>query len=925
MKLLAWFSSKLVAWVLPRPRLVLIAALLSVAASLWLTTTRLGVRTEQLELISPRLPLIARSRVLDQFDFHGKTTFTLVIKAPSQDRAIEFMKAIVSKIHADPKHFQDVFYRVDPDKFKKWLLYYLDEKDLAQVRDTVRQNSWLVKKLAEDPDLLNFFKLVNEDMTSKMVGQLFTGFLDEKEPSAKTGKPMDLEFMIKVLQGFSQYLSGNPEYVSPWASFFKTGSWDLHKEGYLWQGKKKLLVAEVMPSKVLGEVSKTLGSLEQLRTDIRQLQASGFSDVKAGVTGQEALNDDQMLTAMADMTKATWVSLLGVILVMAVFLRGFRHPIIIAISLLAGLCWTFGWTTLFIGHLNILSIVFAPMLCGLGVDYGIHWFARFEEERSFSEGTRPTIIKEVMSKSGPGIMLAGVSTAISFLPFILTGFRGLMELGMITGMGILFIVIADFTVLPALTCYLASAGPTRGRAKGDGKKRYLLRLGPRGARAILAAALILSVVGSISAYHVRFNLNPMRLQSKSSESVHWEKVIVENADRSILSAAIITNSAKKVETQSEKFKALPTVADVDNVFTLLPEDQQAKIPILRSIARIVPGLHSSLANLSGATLDPPPAEEAAYESSLIDVLERINFKMQPQQASEWGASRPEVDQMTTVGTLIGSILHSLHKGPSDESQRLSQYRDRFSKDLVNQWSIISSGSSASPMTIGDIPAQLRDQFYQHGRYVIRIYPRGSIWNEGTLTRFVRSLQSVNPDVLGDPINLYVFSSAFKKASIEASVFALIAIALLLLFTFKSLRLMLISLVPLMVGSIWTVGIMVVAGFDFNLANSIFMPLVVGAGVEYGVIILYRWKEGQERAGRLPFSTGKGIILAALTTTIGFGALMISKNMGIFSLGFVAWAGSICVLLAALLILPSILSFMKNPAPVLDVEVKNARR
>ena len=140
---------------------------------------------------------------------------------------------------------------------------------------------------------------------------------------------------------------------------------------------------------------------------------------------------------MEDMTTATWVSMLGVLLIMVLFLRGFRHPLIILISLAVGLCWTFGWTALFIGHLNILSIVFAPMLCGLGVDYAIHWYARYEEERDVSDGNRLAIIKRVMSKSGPGIMLAGLSTAFSFLPFILTGFRGLMELGMITGMGIL--------------------------------------------------------------------------------------------------------------------------------------------------------------------------------------------------------------------------------------------------------------------------------------------------------------------------------------------------------------------------------------------------------------------------------------------------------------------------------------------------------
>ncbi len=933
MNLLTRFSKDLVAWVLPRPRFILAAALLSVIVSLWLAAVRLEVRTEQLELISPRHPLIAKTEMLDEFNFHGKTTFALVVRGPTQDRAIEFMNAIVSKIHADPEHFQNIFYRINPDEFRKWLLYYLDKAELVSVRNTLEKNSVLVHKMADDPGLLNFFKLVNQDMASRMVGEFFTGFLDEEaspEGPGKDTKPLDLEFLIKVLDGFSGYLSSTQKYVSPWSSFFKSGAWDLEKEGYLWEGKKKLLMAEVMPGKVSGQVSKTLGSLSQLRNYIHALETSGFSDCEAGVTGQEALSDDEMQTAMADMTNATWISILGVMLVMVLFLRGFRHPLIITLSLAAGLCWTFGWTAVFIGHLNILSIVFAPMLCGLGVDYAIHWFARFEEERDLYDGTRSAVIKRVMDKSGPGIMLAGLSTAFSFLPFILTGFRGLMELGMITGMGILFIILADFTVLPALSHYLAAEKPLFGRSATQGNSRYLLRLGPRGVRTILTAALILSIAGSIGASRVRFDLNPLRLQPKNSESVYWEKVLVENSDRSIISAAVITNSPEEAKTESAKFKALYTVSDVDNVFSLLPGNQEEKIPVLRSIALLVPELKPSVALLATehGRNNPDGTAEASdgssYKAGLIEVLQRIRFKMQDEQAEKWGASKPLVEQMVTVRKLIDRIVQSLDNSPA-ESETLLEYRRRFKEDVVEQWTLIKECSCASPMSIQDIPLQLRDQFFQEGKYLIRIYPRESIFEEGALTRFVNDLQSVNPDVLGDPINLYVFAWAYKKASINASIYALAAIALLLTFTFRSLRLMLIAIIPLVAGTIWTVGIMGAAHFNFNLANSIFMPLVVGAGVEYGVIIIHRWKEGRAGCGRLPFSTGKGVILAALTTTIGFGTLMISNHRGIFSLGFVAWAGSLCVLFAALFILPAILCFMKNPAPVADKEAINARR
>ncbi len=528
-----------------------------------------------------------------------------------------------------------------------------------------------------------------------------------------------------------------------------------------------------------------------------------------------------------------------------------------------------------------------------------------------------------MDKSGPGIMLAGMSTAFSFLPFILTGFRGLMELGMITGMGILFTILADFTVLPALSHLSGRRKAFRQATAVRGKKRYLLRLGPKGIRTILAAALIFSIVCSISASRVQFDLNPMRLQAKGAESVYWEKVLTENSDRSILSAAVLTHSPEEAITESKKFKALSTVTDVDNVFSLLPENQERKLPILRSIALLIPELKPPAAILTadGGGSKPAPEVQASYKADLIEVLQRIRFKMQDEQAEKWGASRPLVEQMTKVKGSIDRIIQALENLPAN-STKLAEYRRHFMQDIAEQWTFIKESSSASPMTIADIPPQLRDQFYQDGKYLIRIYPKESVWNEGALARFVKDIQWVNPDVLGDPVNLYVFASAFKKASINASIYALIAISLLLGFTFRSLRLMLISIIPLVVGSIWTIGIMGFAVFDFNLANSIFMPLVVGAGVEYGVIILLRWKEGHEAPGRLPFSTGKGVILAALTTTIGFGTLMISNHRGIFSLGFVAWVGSICVLMAALLILPAILSFVKDPVPAVDKEALN---
>jgi len=93
-----------------------------------------------------------------------------------------------------------------------------------------------------------------------------------------------------------------------------------------------------------------------------------------------------------------------------------------------------------------------------------------------------------------------------------------------------------------------------------------------------------------------------------------------------------------------------------------------------------------------------------------------------------------------------------------------------------------------------------------------------------------------------------------------------------------------ALVPLGVGTCLTLFLMLILGLPFNQANVLFLPLILGEGVEFGIVILTRWQlEASAQAITLPVSTAKGVALAALTTTVGFGSLMISSHRGTFTL------------------------------------------
>ena len=548
-------------------------------------------------------------------------------------------------------------------------------------------------------------------------------------------------------------------------------------------------------------------------------------------------------------------------------------------------------------------MVFAPLLCGLGVDYGIHWLARFEEE-SFGDPDTRAVLERVNERSGYGILLAGIEWSALLPATDIDRFSGRCGNGSGHRHGDNFHF--DFNIQRTACAEYFDGGKSEARLprRVSPAPRDLFYLDRRRARYILAGAALISMLSIWGARLVYFDPNPLRLQSANAESVIWEKTLIDNAQRSPMFAAAFGFSPEEVRTKSKALQELASVAQVRSVFSLLPEDQEEKIPILHSLSREFP---------ARKTIALQDHQDDSGE--FIDILKRISFKMQDDQARLWGAEKPVIEQMTQVRALAQGIIELLQGSP-DAERLLFEYRKRFAEDSVSKWNMLNSGANTSTMTIQDLPELVRNRFLHDGTYLLQIFPKESIFEEHTLSRFVNDIQRVDPQVIGSPVSFYVFANALKSACIKASIYAILAIFIMLMLAFRSLRLALPVLVPLVLGSLWTIGIMGWAGIQFNMANSMFMPLVVGAGVEYGVIILQRWREGNSLPGHLPFSTGKGVILAALSTTIGFGSLMVSQHRGIFSLGFVAWEGSLCVLLAAIIILPAILTFMvpERPAP-----------
>lgn len=881
------------------PVVIIFTAFILIVLSFYYAFKEMDFHTAQKDLISQKNRLIKLYEKFDQFDDLDKFIVVIYPKNGNHQEALRFAKKLVHILNRQKDKYEEVFYRIDPDRFKKWALLYLDKKDLLNIKEKLKEYRNLLKDMLNSPSLLHILESINKEMSRKMIGELFTGFLEDK--GQEEGKPEDLSFLIDLLEDMVYWINGKAIYSSPWSSLFSKKSWD-DEEGYFWTKNKKYLLIFVTPKKVKDGFTDARYSLVSLRETISQLRKS-FPGIEVGVTGPEALNMDEMVTALRDMSIATLISMIGLVLLLRFFWGGIRRPILEMMELTVALAITTGLTTVIIGHLNILSVTFAPLLLGLGIDYGIHWLARYQEEITFNGLSKREAIQRTMLKMGPGIFLAGLTAALSFLPLILTGFLGLVELGIITSIGMVLTTITTLCLLPALVSMFDKHHiNNKGRILPIPLKvKPVLKITEKSAFFIIAAGIIFTLLSIFGAKNIKFDLNMLNLQSRHAESVVWEKKLLQNSKRSSMYGAIFVRSISDINKRERQLKCLPTVSEVHSIKDILPEDQREKLAILHSMRPFISDIDIKIELTDKMDL---------YK--LDDVLKRIRFKMLPSTAKKWGADKPTEEQMQRVRDLISEIRTCLYTEKTDILRsRLKEFEKRLIHDLEDKISTIKENVITKEMKIDDLPESLKKRFISYDNmYLIRVFPSGDIWDPSFLERFVNDIRLVDPDAIGDPVTLYVFTKAFRDACVKAAIYAVLFIFILLLFTLKDLVYSLLVMIPLFIGTIWTMGLMYVFHVNFNLANSLFLPLIVGAGVEYGIIIIRRWKELKEHSVgnhvMFPFSTIKGVLLAGLTTTIGFGSLLISDHQGIHSLGLLAVIGSLSILLAAILFLPAIL-------------------
>ena len=872
---------------------VILLSLLLAALSVYYAYHHLTFRTNRSDLVASDQRLLRLGEKLTE-DFGSRDDLVVVVENGSPSRAKAFADALALELRKQPQDFPEIFYRLNPEAFKKWALLYLEPEQIQDIKNKLQDNQGLLTGLAAAPSLTRFYEGVNKELTGALLGELFVGFLEEDKGQEKIP---DLSLLIASLRELKLGLEGGQPFTSPLAGFFLKGMEDLDQEGYFLTENGKYLLFLVTPSK--DGFTQASHSVQLLRDLVAKVQTA-FPGVKAGVTGPMALEADEMGSAMGDIALATWLSLATQLLLLIVFLRSLRRTLVEGLVLMVSLCWTFGVATLVVGHLNLLSIVFAPLMLGITIDYGIHWFCRLEEEQTFQGKNNGNSMVSTMHRAAPAIVYAALAAAASFVPLTLTGFKGLAELGLILTLGVLLTLVATLTLLPSLVFVTERYTSLGAPQSFSGNPQPFLNLSWRHPRVVAALGLILAALGGISLLHVKFDLNPLHLQNQKTESVVWEMKLLKDSRYSTAFGAIMTNSLEDLKAKSATLKKLPTVSHVESVLSFFPDQPEAKREQLAALAPVFQKI-----SFTGSPARPADPQELAV------VLGAIRFKLARALESD-----PNLAQVKEADDLLVKIIPALQVGQSQTAAHLAAFEKKFVQDLKDKWDFLREGVNSPVPGLTDLPPEVRERFISpQGTFLIRVFSSEDIWDPEPLGRFVTDLQRVDPDVNGDPVLLYFFTQAFRNACLWAVGVGLVVISFMLWGVFRSLKLTMLALLPLFVGTGWTLNLMWLLGIPFNQANVLFLPLILGEGIEFGIIILVRWQmEESARVITLPASTAKGVLLAALTTTVGFGSLMVSGHLGTFSLGLLATVGSLSVLLASLSVLPACLRLVKQQAP-----------
>lgn len=835
---------------------VLIAALLTAVAGTY-AARHFTMTANTEELISPKIEW--RQRVLDfQAAFPQLEGLTMaVIDGKTPELADRAAARLTDALKSKPQLFKTVEQPQGGPFFAQNGLLLLPLAEIHATTESLARAQPILASLAADPSLRGVLATLSANLLGVRHGQ---AKLTDIEPE-----------MTALAETFEKAAAGQPAFLS-WQRLLTHASTDAADT------RQVLLVKPVLN---FGDLQPGRAASTAIRETAQSLGLDPAHGVTVRLTGPVPLADEEFgsLAQDADTLMGGMVAALLIILWLSV--HSARTVIAMLLTTFIGLAITAAIGLFVIGRFNLISVAFIPLFVGLGVDFTIQFSVRSRAERL----TYPKLAGALIaagSSVGPALALSAAAISVGFFSFLPTTYIGVAELGAIAGLGMIVAFVLTIVLLPAFLMVLRPSG------KGMTEVGFTM-LAPvdtfiqRRRRTVLVVAFV-AAVGSLALLpQLRFDFNPLNLKSRSVESMTTLDALAADPEWTPNAISVLAPSLEAAQRLAPRLAALPEVSRTVTLATFVPTEQQEKLVLIGETAR-----HLEPALTVSARTPPSDAEVQEALSATATTLRQV-----VDEANDSGAA---------AARRLADALRQLHAATPDVRTAAGLAVDTPLKVLLGQ---IKEMLQAGPISLESLPRQLvADWIAADGRARIQVLPRGS-QNEASLHRFAQAVQTVAPDATGAPIDTRASGNSVVRAFLEAGVYSLVSITVILILVLRRARDVMLTLIPVMLSGLLTFATCGALDLPLNFANIIALPLLFGVGVAFNIYFVLAWRAGE--TAMLQSSLMRAVVFSAMTTATAFGALWLSSHPGTASMGRLLMISLGWELLVTLLVRPALLA------------------
>jgi hopanoid biosynthesis associated RND transporter like protein HpnN len=875
---------RLVAFCTKHARAVVAAGLLAAVASMVYTAGNFAMNSDSGSLISPDLPWQKTMARFDKLFPQRNNLILVVIDSEAADRSNSAANALAAKLSANPKMFPAVRRPDGGPYFEKNGLLFLPEHCVKDAMDKLVQAQPFLGSLAADPSLRG----VMASMSTMMLGV-----------NSGQAKLADIDTPMNAFADtLEKTNAGKPDYLS-WQSMFAAGDTSNTECSFA----RTRTFIEVQPTLDYNNLMPGEAAENAIRAAAKSLRLTPDRGVTVRLTGPVPLSDEEFASLSENGPLMGLAMLFAITFCLWLAVHSWRIIACILATLAVGLTATTALGLVFVHVFNIISIAFIALFVGLGVDFAIQFSVRYRAERH-AVGE----LDKALSCAGRGVgiplALAAAATAAGFFSFIPTDYVGVAELGVIAGLGMVVAFVLAITFLPALIKLVKPAGEAErvGFSAFAPADKFLRE----NRKKVLLWGAAIGVVGVIAQiiFPPQFDANPLDLRSTKVESMSTLNDLFKDPDTSPNSIDVLAPNlaaadklAKKiVDSDAAEAKANhrePLIGMALTLSTFIPEDQPKKLAIIQDTAMLL-----------DATVNPFEVKPAPSDAEIVDSLKTAAKGLHEAAAAQAAKGKESAADKEARHDAIrlANALDSLAKAPAEKRLAATDALIPGLNDLLGQ---LRSALQAQPVDIHSMPPDLVAEWVaKDGTARIQVSPHSTAHDNKSMKRFSKAVLNVAPEATGTPITIEESGQTIVRAFVQAGIWSFIAISILLAFVLRRHRDIMLTIIPLVLTAVLTLGTCRIIGLELNFANIIALPLLFGIGVAFNIYFVVAWRAGAQNL--LQSSLTRAVLFSALTTASGFGALILSSHPGTASMGILLMISLGWVLATTLFYLPALL-------------------